>query len=140
MSQMKMPVRAEGHRLFDAAGSQVIATPDGGSPFRHIGEDDAARIAACVNACAGLEYPISAVETLKMLVRDLYACGAEGGRIDSLWELVENAAGLVDWPTDACWGCGDAGEGEDGAWWDENTMCCENCGRTAKPPTPEGVR
>ena len=134
MSQMRMPLRAEGKRLFDAAGSQVIATPDGLSPNWRVDEAAAERIAGCVNACAGLKDPGGAVETLKMLVRDLYACGAEGGRLDSLWELVENAAHLIDWPTDRCWGCGVGGE--DGGWWDASTMCCENCGRVAKPPMP----
>lgn len=137
MSQMKTPLVAESHRLIDARGDQLIAEHD--LPLRdarHLSEDDAARIAACANACQGLERPEEAVETLKMLVRDLYACGAEGGRIDSLWHLVEDAAALVDWPTDACWGCGDAGE--DGVWWSETTGCCDNCGRTAKPPAPVG--
>jgi len=135
MSQMRTPLRAEGHRLLDAAGDQVVMTPDG-EPFRHVGEDDAARIAACVNACAGLEDPGEAVAMLVTLARDLYDVWAGGGDLADLHMQIRDAAGLLPWPADACWGCGEslAAEGsvEEG--------CCANCARVVESPAKAEMR
>ncbi len=94
---------------------------------------NARRAADCVNACAGLADPRAAVEQLVVLARDLYDLRCGGHSLDCLGQQIEEAAKLLPWPTDRCWGCG-ADLTAKGAVEED---CCAGCARVVQ--LPEGV-